>query len=131
MKFVKLILMLVILLLPFQLLGAAAYTLLVKSDLRRAHIAGVLVPAATFLVTFLALFLWCYYHPGMLMLGEGAINLSILIVMAAGTALHLVGGAIVHFILYRRKGSSRVYQQEGSDEVPPSVAKPSHERDAS
>lgn len=58
----------------------------------------------------------------MLMLGEGAINLIILIVMVAGTALHLVGGAIVHFIWSRRKGSSGMYRQEGSDEVPPSVA---------
>ena len=101
----KLILVLVILLLPFQFLGVAAYFVLVKSDLRRAHIAGVLIPAATFFVTFLVLFLWHYYHPGMLMLGEGAINLIILIVMVAGTALHFVGGAIVHSILYRRKGS--------------------------
>jgi hypothetical protein len=101
----KLILMLVILLLPFQLLGVAVYYVLVKSDSRRAHIIGALVPAATFFVTFLALFLWSYYHPGMLMLGEGAINLIILIVMVAGAALHLVGGGIVHFVLYRRKGS--------------------------
>jgi hypothetical protein len=100
--------MFVILLLPFQLLGVAACLVLAKSDLRRANIAGVLVPAATFFVTFLALFLWSYYQPGMLMLGEGAINLIILIVMVAGTALHLVGGAIVHFILYRRKGSGGV-----------------------
>jgi hypothetical protein len=100
--------MLVLLLLPFQLLGMAAYFMVEKSDLRRAHIAGVLVPAATFFVAFLALFLWRYYHPGMLMLGEGAINLFILVVMVAGTALQLVGGGIVHFILYRRKGSGRV-----------------------
>jgi hypothetical protein len=100
--------MLVILLLPFQLLGVAAYFVLEKSDLRRAHLACVLVPAAAFFVTFLALFLWRYYHPGMLMLGEGAINLFILVVMVAGTSLHLVGGAIVHFILYRRKGSGGV-----------------------
>ena len=105
---VKLILMLVILLLPFQLLGVAAYFVLVKSDLRRAHIAGVLLPAATFFVIFFVLFLWRYYHPGMLMLGEGGINLIILIVMVAGTALHLVGGAIIHFILYRRKSYSRL-----------------------
>ena len=104
----KSILMLVILLLPFQLLGVAAYSVLVKSDQRRAHIAGVLVPAASFFVTLLALFLWRYYHPGMLMLGEGAIILIILIAMVAGTAVHLVGGAIVHFILYRRKGSGGV-----------------------
>jgi hypothetical protein len=105
-KVAKLILMLVILLLPFQLLGVAAYFVLVKSDLRRAHISGALVPAVTFFVTFLALFLWRYYHPGMLMLGEGAINLFILIVMVAGAALNLVCGAIIHFILYRRKGAA-------------------------
>ena len=101
----KLILILAILVLPFQLLGLAAYSVLVKSDLRRAHLAGVLVPAAAFFITFLALFLWRYFHPGMLMLGEGAINLFILIVMVAGTALHLVGGATVHFILRRRKST--------------------------
>jgi hypothetical protein len=60
---------------------------------------------ATFFVTFLALFLWCYYHPGMLILADGAINLAILIVLVVGTALHLVGGASVHLILYRRKCS--------------------------
>jgi len=104
----KLILMLVILLLPFQLLGVAAYFVLVKSNLRRAHTAVVLVPAAAFFVTFLALFLWRYFHPGMLMLGEGAINLFILIVMVTGTPLQLAVGAIVRSILYRRKSSAGV-----------------------
>ena len=100
----KFILLFVILLLPFQLIGVAAYFVIVKSDLRRAHIAGVLVPTITFFVTFLVLFLWSYYHPGMMIMADGAINLAILIVMVAGTALHLSGGTIVHFILYRRKG---------------------------
>jgi uncharacterized membrane protein YozB (DUF420 family) len=104
----KLILMLVIFSLPFQLLGVAAYFVLVKSDLRRAHIAGVIVPAATFFLTFLVLYLWCCYHSGMLMLAEGAINLFILVVMVTGTTSHLVGGAIVHFILYRKKDTGMV-----------------------
>ncbi len=101
----KFILLLVILLLPFQLIGVAAYFMIVKSDLRRAHIAGVLVSTVAFFVTFLALFLWHYYHPGMMIMADGAINLAILIIMVAGTALHLFGGAIVHFILYRRKSA--------------------------
>jgi hypothetical protein len=45
----------------------AAYFMLVKSDQRRAHKAVVLIPAATFFVTFLAIFLWRYFHPRMLM----------------------------------------------------------------
>jgi hypothetical protein len=95
----KLILVFAIFLLPFQLLGAAVYLILVKSNRRNAQIALTLVPAATFFVTFLALFLWRYFHPGMLMLGEGAISLFILVVMVAGTAMHLICGAIVYFIL--------------------------------
>ncbi|MFC1829333.1 hypothetical protein ACFL0O_06965 [Thermodesulfobacteriota bacterium] len=66
--------MLVILSPPFQLLGVAVCFVVEKLDLRRAHLAGVLLPAATFFVTFLALFLWRYYHPGMLMLGEGRLT---------------------------------------------------------
>ena len=104
----KIVLILVIFLLPFQLLGLAAYSVLVKSNLRRAHITGVVVPATSFFVTFLALFLWRFFHPGMLMLGEGAINLIILIFMVVGTALHLIVGAIVHFTLYRRKSGGGV-----------------------
>ena len=99
----KLVFLLAILILPFQLLGLAAYLFIVKSDVRRAHITGVLVPAITFFLTFLLLFLWRYYHPGMLMLGEGGINLVILVGMVIGTTLHLAGGAIVHYIFYRRK----------------------------
>jgi hypothetical protein len=100
--------MFLILLLPFQLLGVAAYLVFVKSNLRRAHIAGVLGPAAAFFVTFLSLFLWCYYHPAMFMLKKGVIKLFIIIVIVAGTFSHLVGGAIVHFILYRGKDAGMV-----------------------
>jgi uncharacterized membrane protein YozB (DUF420 family) len=99
----KLVAMLAVLVLPFQLLGAAVYSKLVKSNVRRAHIAGVLVPALSFFVVFLTLFLWRYYHPGMLMLIEGGINLIILVILVVGTALHLVGGTIAHYILYRRR----------------------------
>ena len=100
---IPLVLMLAVIVLPFQLLGVAAYYALARSNVRRAHIAGVLVPALTFFVVFLALFLWRYYHPGMFLLIEGGINLVILIVLVLGTLLHLVVGAIVHLILYRRR----------------------------
>ena len=100
----KLIITAAILLLPFQLIGMASYFILVKSDQRRAHKAVVLIPAVTFLVTFSAIFLWRYFHPGMLMLAEGAINLMILIFLVVGTFLNLICGTIVHFILYRFKG---------------------------
>ena len=101
----QLLAMLTVLMLPFQLLGLAAYFKLVKSNVRRAHIAGALIPALTFFVVFAALLMWRYYNPGMLMLAEGAINLIILVVLVIGTALHLVGGsgATVHFILYRKR----------------------------
>jgi len=101
----KLIIAAAILLLPFQLIGMASYFMLVKSDQRRAHKAVVLIPAAAFFVTFLAIFLWRYFHPGMLMLGEGGINLIILIVMVVGTTLNLICGVVVHFILSRWKGT--------------------------
>ena len=42
----------------------------------------------------------------MLMLVEGAINLIILIVLVIGKTLHLIGGATVHFILYRKRGAA-------------------------
>ena len=100
----KLLLSFAIFLLPFQLLGVAVYFMLVKADRRKAQIGCILVPATTFFVTFLALFMWRYFHPGMLMLGEGAINLFILVGMVAGTGLHLICGAIVYFILSRWKG---------------------------
>ena len=116
----NLILLFAIFLLPFQLLGVAVYFMLVKSDQgsaqilgallvksgkRNAQIAFLLVPAASFFLTFLGLFLWRYFHPGMLMLGEGAINLFILVVMAAGAALHLICGSIVYFIVSHFKGT--------------------------
>jgi uncharacterized membrane protein YozB (DUF420 family) len=86
----------------------ASYFMLVKSNQRRAHKAVVLIPAATFFATFLALFLWRYFYPGMLMLAEGGINLIILIVMVVGTTLNLICGAIVHSLLSRWKGTSIV-----------------------
>ena len=100
----KLILILVILVLPFQLLGAVVYHLLARSNPARAHIFGAAIPALTFFAVFLALFLWRYYHPGMMLLVEGGINLIILVVLLAGTFLHLFGGVIAHYILYRRHG---------------------------
>lgn len=100
----KFILMFAILLLPFQLLGLATFYILVKSNLRRARTAGVLVPAVSFFVTFLALFLWSYFHPGMLILANGAFNLTLLIVLIAGTALNLIAAVIVNLIFYRSNG---------------------------
>ncbi len=93
----------VALVLPFQLLGAAAYFILARSNPYHAHLAGALIPPLTFFAVFLALFLWRYYHPGMLMLAEGAVNLVILVVMLVGTSVHLAGGAISYYILYRRR----------------------------
>ena len=104
----KVLLVFVIILLPFQLLGIAAYFILVKSNPLRARRAGVLIPAATFFATFLALFLWRYFHPGMLMLAEGGINLIILVVMVAGAALNLGCAAVVYLILYRRNRTDKV-----------------------
>ena len=104
----KFLLVFAVILLPFQLLGAAAYFILVKSNPWRARRAGVLVPPAAFFATFLALFLWRYFNPGMLMLAEGGINLIILVVMVAGAALNLGCAAIVYFILYRRNRTGKV-----------------------
>lgn len=101
----KLILLFAIFLLPFQILGVAVYFILVKFDRRNAQKACVYVPAATFFVTFLGLFLWRYFNPGMLMLGEGAINLIILVVMVVGIVLHLICGAIMYFFLSHWKGT--------------------------
>ena len=101
----KLILLVAILLLPFQLVGLVAYSVLKKSDLDRANTAVVLVPAGTFAVTFLAMFLWSYFHPGMMFMVSGAINLFILILLGSGTVLNLAVGAIVRSILQRRKAS--------------------------
>jgi hypothetical protein len=104
----KVLLVFAIIVLPFQLLGMIAYFILVKSNPLRARRAGVLVPAATFFATFLVLFLWRYFHPGMLMLAEGGINLIILVVMVAGAALNLGCGALLYFILYRRIRAGKV-----------------------
>ena len=101
----KIIITVAILLLPFQLVGMVVYFMLVKSDQSRAHKAVVFIPAATFFVAFLAIFLWSYFHPGMLMLAEGAINLLILIVMVIGTTLNLICGTIVRFIFSRWNGT--------------------------
>ena len=105
---VTLLLVFTIILLPFQLLGVAAYFILVKSNPWRARRAGVLVPAGTFFAAFLALFLWRYFHPGMLMLAEGGINLIILVVMVAGAALNLGCASIVYMFLYRKNRIDRV-----------------------
>lgn len=101
----KLILLVAVLLLPFQLLGVGAYFVLRKNDQQRANTAVVLVPAGTFAVTFLAMFLWSYFHPGMMFMVSGAINLFILILLVSGTFLNLAVGAIVRSILQRRKAS--------------------------
>jgi hypothetical protein len=61
-----------------------------------------MVPAAAFAVTFLAVFIWSYFHPGMMFMVNGAINLFILIVLAVGTLLNLAVGAILRTLL---KGS--------------------------
>ena len=114
----KIILLLVVLLLPFQLVGVVTYFVLMKSDPYRADIAVVLVPAAACFAIFFLLFLWCYFNPGMMIMVDGAVNLFVLIVAVVGTALNLVCGVIVRFILRRSKGSS----QEDGETVPQSVA---------
>ena len=103
-KGMKLFLALVTLVVPFQLLGVSAYFILARSDAYRAHLAGALTPPLVFSALFSALFLWRYYHPGPLGLIEGGVNLVILIVLVVGTALHLIGGAALYYILYRRHG---------------------------
>ncbi len=100
----KLFFTLVILVVPFQLLGVMAYFILVKSSVYRAHVAGAVIPPLAFFIVFLTLFLWRYYHPGPLGLIEGGVNLIILVALVAGTALHLTGGAVLYYILYRRRG---------------------------
>jgi hypothetical protein len=102
----KPLLTLILLLLPFQLLGFGAYSLLAKKDLRRARRAGILVPPGSFFTIFFILFVWQYFHPGMLMLGDGAINLFILIVGVAGTLLQFAIGAILYSVLYRSKSAA-------------------------
>jgi hypothetical protein len=102
----KALLTIILLVLPFQIVGAIAYFGLAKKDLRRARIAGILVPAGSFFAIFFILFVWQYFHPGMLMLGEGAINLFILIVGLAGTVLQLTIGAFLYSVLYRSKSAA-------------------------
>ncbi len=99
----KLIIALIVLVLPFQLLGVAAYFMIVKSSVRNAHIAGALVPTLAFFSVMLAWFLWSYYHPTVMMLVDGAVNLVILALLIGGTLLHFIGGTIVYFILYKRQ----------------------------
>ena len=75
-----------------------------KSNVRWVLLSLACIHFISFL-TFLAIFLWSYFHPGMLMLAEGGINLIILIVMVAGVILNLICGAVVHFILSRWEGN--------------------------
>jgi hypothetical protein len=100
----KLLLTLLILVVLLQLLGVAAYFILLKSSVYRAHLAGALTPPLAFFVLFLALFLWRYYHPGPMGLIEGRVNLIILVTSVVGTTLHLTGGAVLYYVLYRRRG---------------------------
>lgn len=102
----KPVLTLILLLLPFQLLGFWSYSMLAKRDLPRARMAGILIPAGSFFAVFLILFLWQYFHPGMLMLGDGAINLFLLIVGVAGTVLQLAIGAILYSVFYRSNSAA-------------------------
>ena len=101
----KALLTIILLVLPFQAVGAIAYFWLAKNDQRRARTAAAVLPAASFFILFLGLFGWNYFKPGILMLGDGAINLFVLIFGIAGTVLQLAIGAILSSVLYRRKSA--------------------------
>ena len=120
----KLIFLLVILVLPFQVLGVIAYYVLRKSDLQHARRACVLLPPAVFFIVFFVMFLFCYFTPDMMFMVGGMINLFVLILMAIGTVLNLAAGAGVRFILDRKNGYRERGRQAGDETVPPSDAQP-------
>jgi hypothetical protein len=72
----KALLTIILLVLPFQIVGAIAYFRLAKNDRPCARTTAAVLPAASFFILFLGLFGWNYFKPGILMLGDGAINQS-------------------------------------------------------
>ena len=58
-----LLLYVAILAIPFQLMGAIAYLLMRKRNLKRARLAGLLVPPSAFFIVFLGIYLWQQSKP--------------------------------------------------------------------
>ncbi len=97
------LILLAVVLVPFQLVGITVYYTTRSADPERARKRGLFVPAGVFFAVFFLLFLWGYFHPGMMILASGAANLFILVLMVVGSFLNLAASAVVMSMLARKK----------------------------
>ncbi|HEY0080048.1 MAG TPA: hypothetical protein VGB73_15660 [Pyrinomonadaceae bacterium] len=107
-----LLLYVTILAIPFQLMGVVAYLLIRKRNLKRARLAGIVIPPAVFFVVFLAIFLHQQSKPpsGLIPMLDGFMLLILLVVMIGGTILNLVFGLagylLIPYFINRRRARS-------------------------
>ena len=103
-----LLLYVAILAIPFQLMGAIAYLLMRKRNLKRARLAGLLVPPSAFFIVFLGIYLWQQSKPpsGLIPMLDGFMLLILLAVLIVGTMLNLIFGVVVYYLVgyLRRRG---------------------------
>ena len=100
---ITLVLWLVVVVLPFQLVGLASYRLFKRSHIKRARRAAALLPAVACFIVFLALYMWNYYHPQGMGMVDAIGNLFLLVMLVAGSVLNLLCGLAVQFLLRRRE----------------------------
>ena len=103
----KWIILLAVLVVPFQLAGVFVYVAAQRSDRGRARRLGLMVPAGVVFAVGLFLFLWSYFHPGMMFMVSGVVNLFILFLLVAGTFLNLACSAVVMTFLSRKTPTNR------------------------
>ena len=108
------LILLAVLLVPFQLVGITVYFTSRKANSEAARTRGLFVPAGLFFAVFFLLFLWSYFNPGMMFMVSGAVNLFILVLIVVGSFLNLVVSALVMAFLNRKKPAE--------DGAPPSAS---------
>ncbi len=97
------LILLVILLAPFQIAGAVVYRMIHKTEPTRARRIGILVPAGLFFATGFVLFLWSYLNPGMMFMASAAANLFLLFLVVIGTLLNLGFSVLVFAVMGRKR----------------------------
>ncbi len=95
----KLIILLAVLLIPFQIIGLIASSHTEQTSARKV---GVLLPTFIFFIIFLGLYLWNYYNPQGMGLADAAWNLVLLVMLVAGTILNFLCALVIQFIFRNR-----------------------------
>jgi hypothetical protein len=94
-EWIKLIIWLAILIIPFQIIGFIVSRYIEQTNARKVV---VLLPAMIFFVIFLGLYLWNYYNPKGMELVDAIGNLILLVMLVIVTILNFLCALVIQFI---------------------------------